>query len=153
MSGEDKNMPAKGSVFRSWLFVHPDLDRMDGAPGLQLSPQGGAAMVEGRESIRQAIFLLLSTQPGERVMRPEYGCELYRLIFMNNDDTTAGLAIHYIQRALLRWEPRIDILCLDAARHPDTPNMLDIKLEYRVKRTQQLESLNFSIPLYGGEVS
>jgi phage baseplate assembly protein W len=110
-------------------------------------------MVEGRESIRQAILLLLSTQPGERIMRPEYGCELYRLIFMSNDDTTAGLAIHYIRRALLRWEPRIDILRLDAARHPDTPNMLYISLEYRVKLIQQLESLNFLIPLYGGEVT
>jgi uncharacterized protein len=140
----------KASVYRSWLFLHPDLDVPETTAGLQLTAQGGVAMVAGRASVRQAILLLLSTRPGERIMRPDYGCELYRVVFMNNDDTTAGLAIHYVRRALLRWEPRIEILHLDATRRPEMPSLLDISLEYRVKLTQQTETIAFSVPLNGG---
>ena len=49
-------------------------------------------MVQYNDSIRQAILLLFSTRPGERVMRPDYGCDIHRLVFSPNDDTTAGLA-------------------------------------------------------------
>ena len=99
--------------FRGWRFLHPDLDVSEEMAGLQLAPDGGIQMVEGNAAIRQAILLLLSTIPGERVMRPDYGCELYRLIYAPNDDTTAGLAIHYVRRALERWEPRIEIVELE----------------------------------------
>ena len=56
-------------------------------------------------------------------MRPTYGCYLRRLLFAPNDDTTAGLAIHYVRSAIERWEPRIDILALDATRHPERPDL------------------------------
>jgi phage baseplate assembly protein W len=107
-------------------------------------------MVDGRASVRQAILLLLSTRPGERIMRPDYGCELYRVIFMPNDDTTAGLAMHYVRRALNRWEPRIEILRLDASRSPEAADLLEVTLEYRVKLTQQWDFIRFALPLAGG---
>ena len=106
-------------------------------------------MVEDEDAVRQAILLLLSTSPGERVMRPEYGCDLHRLIFSPNDDTTAGLAIHYVRRALERWEPRIDILRLDATRCAENPGVLEIVLEYRVRATWQIENLVFHLDLTG----
>lgn len=127
--------------YRAWRFVHPDLDVAEGLAGLALSPTGGIQMVEEHASVRQAILLLLTTRPGERVMRPDYGCYLHRLMFQLNDDTTAGLAIHYVRRALERWEPRIDILRLDAERSPGDPGRLDISLDYRVRSTQQSDRL------------
>ena len=137
--------------YRAWRFLHPDLDLVGIDPaGLRLSPSGGIAMVQEEASVRQAILLLLSTVPGERVMRPDYGCELHRLVFAPNDDTTAGLAIHYVRRALERWEPRIVVLHLDATRGPDEPHRLDISLEYRVRSTQRAERLAYSLQLAGG---
>ena len=69
--------------------------------GSALTAAGGLAMVHGDEAIRQAIMLLLvSTVPGERLMRPDYGSHLHRLLFAPNDQTTAGLAIHYVRQAL-----------------------------------------------------
>jgi Bacteriophage baseplate protein W len=139
--------------YRAWRFLHPDLDAVGVGPaGLRLSPSGGISMVQEEASVRQAILLLLSTVPGERVMRPDYGCELHRLVFAPNDDTTAGLAIHYVRRALERWEPRIDILALDANRSPDAPFRLDISLEYRVRTTQRTGRLLFGLDLVGGPV-
>ncbi len=138
--------------YRAWQFLHPDLDAHGGLAGLQISARGGAEMVEGDDSVRQAILLLLSTVPGERVMRPDYGCHLHRLVFSPNDDTTAGLAIHYVRRALERWEPRIEILALDAGRNAERPELLDISLEYRVRATQRAGELTFSLNILGGEI-
>ena len=135
--------------FRAWRFLHPDLAT---EAGLGFAARGGVAMVQDDESLRQAVFLLFSTRPGERVMRPEYGCDIHQLVFAPNDDTTAGLAIHYVRRALDRWEPRIEVLRLDAGRDPLAPERLMIWLEYRVRRTQRLESVAFSLNLAGEEV-
>ncbi len=141
-----------GPRYRAWRFLHPDLDATEEFAGLQISARGGIDMVEGNDSVRQAVLLLLSTVPGERVMRPDYGCHLYRLFFSPIDGTTAGLAIHYVRRALERWEPRIEIVSLDAGPSAERPEMIDIFLEYRVRATQRVEELTFSLNLLEGEV-
>jgi Bacteriophage baseplate protein W len=146
--------------FRAWRFHLPRLSASPDVPerlrsydasepGLAISAGGGIAMVEEEESVRQAILLLLATIPGERVMRPEYGCDLHRLVFSPNDDTTAGLAMHYVQRAVARWEPRVQVLRLDAARLEDDPGRLDLHLEYRVRATQRVERLTLPLNLSG----
>jgi len=106
-------------------------------------------MVSDRACVRQALLLLLLTRPGERVMRPTYGCELYKLIFWPNDDTTAGLAIHYVRQAIARWEPRVDQVRVDAVRNPDNPGRLDITLEYRVRSTGSEDRLSVPLALEG----
>jgi phage baseplate assembly protein W len=140
--------------YRAWRFVHPDLVAAEGTPagGLQVTSGGGIDTVSGDASIRQAILLLLSTSPGERVMRPTYGCHLRRLVFSPNDDTTAGLAIHYVRTALDAWEPRIDILKLDAQRRGDTPEVLEIVLVYRVRETNRTDILTYAVSLTGEAV-
>ena len=135
--------------YRAWRFLHPDIDVPDQFAGLGISPTGGIDMVEDQASVRQAILLLLSTIPGERVMRPDYGCDLHKVIFSPNDNTTAGLAIHYVRQALDRWEPRIQVTFLDADPNPQEPGRLDIVLEYRLRRTERTDQLTFSIDLSG----
>jgi phage baseplate assembly protein W len=136
---------------RAWRFLHPDLDIPEAAAGLRVAPTGRIEMVEEEASVRQAILLLLSTTPGERVMRPDYGCALERLVFSPNDDSTAGLAIHYMRQALDRWEPRIDVLRLDAERNEADPTRLDLLLEYRVRSTQREGRLSVPVRLAGEE--
>jgi hypothetical protein len=136
-------------AFRAWRFLHPVLDVPQEFAGLQISPTGGIEMVEDDASIRQAILLLLSTRPGERVMRPDYGCDLERLVFWPNDDTTAGLAIHYVRTALDRWEPRIQILRLQTARTDADPGRLEIGLTYQIRANRRADSLQFSVGLAG----
>jgi phage baseplate assembly protein W len=137
------------SRYRAWKFEHPDFDRPDGDFGLRLSAKGGIAMVDEESSVRQSILLLMSTRPGERIMRPDYGCDLQQLAFSPNDDTTAGLAVHYVRQALSRWEPRIDVLAIDASPSAEEPGRLDLTLAYRVRATQREERLSAAIDLNG----
>ena len=148
---------------KGWLFKGAELGgaRSELTPpeGIVLTPAGHVAMVSGDAAIRQAIILLLTTLPGERVMRPDYGCPLNRLMFLPNDATTAGLAIHYVRQALVRFEPRIDIVALDASAAPpgDDPRQaaddgarLVVSLVYRVRATNRAAQLDFEIGLDGG---
>jgi phage baseplate assembly protein W len=140
--------------YKAWRFIHPDLDQAGEASGLSVSNRGAIAMVEGAASVRQAVLLLLSTRPGERVMRPTYGCHLHRLVFSPNDDTTAGLAIHYVRQALERWEPRVDILHIDASASTNAfyPGLLEIYLEYRLRSTLHTETLVYGVDLAGDQI-
>lgn len=157
-------VPAGGhlSPIRGLRFTHPDFDTgpRDRGPGIAGVPAraglvctgtGRLEQVEGADLLRQSLLLLLSTYPGERVMRPDYGCELLTLAFATNDDTTAGLAIHYVRRAVERFEPRVKILAVDATRSADTPYRLDVVLEYQPRLGGPPESLTVGLPLMGEE--
>ncbi len=144
--------------YNAWRFRYPYLsappdgeffELLDPSAGVGISPTSGLDMIDEQGSVRQSILLLLSTIPGERVMRPDYGCELHRLVFSPNDNTTSGLAIHYVRQALDRWEPRAEVIHLDAGPNPGYAEHLDIFLEYRLRRTRNTEELTFSINLTG----
>jgi uncharacterized protein len=138
--------------YRAWQFVHPDYDVPEEQDGLRLTARRAIAMVEDDLAVRQSVLLLLSTMPGERVMRPEYGCALHQLIFSPNDDTTAGLAVHFVRQAIERWEPRAEILRLEAGANQSAGEVLDIRLEYRVRPTRSVEVLVLPLHLAGEPV-
>jgi len=140
--------------YGAWRFTIPGAEDAGKSDGLRVSNRGGVDMVEGTASVRQALMMLLATRPGERVMRPHYGCHLHRLVFSPNDDTTAGIAIHYVRQAIERWEPRIEVIHLDAARSEDngSSGLLEITLEYRVRATLQTERLAYAFDLMGERV-
>jgi len=121
---------------RGWRFRVPRYDEpLDEPVGLVVDAGGGIDTVADDEAIRQSLLLLISTRPGERVMRPEYGCDLHRLVFSPNDDMAAGLAIHFVRQAVERWEPRVEVLTVDADRDPYEATRLEIVLDYRVRAT------------------
>lgn len=128
---------------------HPDLDAA-AAPGLTVSSRGRIALATGRDAIRQSLLMLLSTVPGERVMRPDYGCDLQRLLFWPNDATTAGLAIHYVRRAVETFEPRVDVLGVDAGPDTESPDRLSVELTYRIKASRGVDALAFAVALQDG---
>jgi len=142
------------SAWRGVRFLVPGFDApiAGTAGGFAPNRQGALDTVADRAAVRQALLLLFLTRPGERVMRPTYGCELYKLVFWPNDDTTAGLAIHYVRRAVAQWEPRVDHLRVDATRNADDETRLDINLEYRVRSTGEEDRLAVQLDLHGGGV-
>ena len=113
---------------------------------IELDRSGGVAYSELDESIRQSIHIILGTAPGERVMRPSFGCSIHDLIFAPNSMGTAGLAIHYVSEALMKWEPRIQDIEVEANPSDDDPNRLDIAIKYKVRATNNARNLVY--PFY-----
>lgn len=103
-------------------------------------------LVEHEEAIWQSIWMILGTAPGERVMRPEFGCGIHDLVYAVNSAGTAGRIAHEIRQALLRWEPRIEVLDVTADSDTTQPNKLLIKIEYRVRTTNN--RFNLVYPFY-----
>ena len=108
--------------------------------------QGQFRMARHEESVRQAIWMILSTSPGERVMRPDFGCGLHNLVFGVNNAATAGQVAAVVQEALALWEPRIDVLDISAWADPEQANRLLIEINYRVRSTNS--RFNLVYPFY-----
>ena len=98
------------------------------------------------ESVRQGIFLVLSTAKGERVMRPDFGCGIHELVFAPNDATTRGMAESEVHEALRQWEPRIEVLRVTAASDGSQGERLLVSVDYRVSKTDSRFNLVF--PFY-----
>ena len=113
---------------------------------LGVSSTGGIAMVRGTEEIEQSIYLILSTTPGERPMRPEFGCGLVDYVFAPMDPGTFGEISVAVGEALDRWEPRIEVLDVDVDLHPGDDSVVLIQLGYRLRDTYDRRSLVF--PFY-----
>jgi len=135
-NGPGKMPGDKGAdiIGRGWAFP-PRLDE-----------RGRMAIVGGATDIEQAIRIILSTSPGQRVMRPEFGCRLQELVFAPNNSQTAGLAERYVREALGRWEPRIDIQQISAAPDDTERSRLLITVHYRIKAMHSSRSLVY--PFY-----
>jgi phage baseplate assembly protein W len=101
--------------------------------------RGAVATSEYEQNIRESITLILGTKPGERQMLPEFGCRIHELMFSPNTRATATLVSHYVEEALSRWEPRIEVTKVDA--WPDTAGSVKVMVHYRVKSTQELQEI------------
>jgi phage baseplate assembly protein W len=113
---------------------------------VEVDRSGSIAMSELDEGIRQSIFIIIGTAPGERVMRPTFGCSVHDLVYAPNNINTASLAAHYCVEALQKWEPRIDEVEASAAQSDDDPARLDIAIKYKVRATNS--SRNLVYPFY-----
>jgi len=124
-----------------------NLPAIAGPPGFGVTPTGQLDTVSDEAALRQSLFLLLSTTPGERVMRPDYGCALRRFVFAPNDETTAGLAIHEVRRAIERNEPRVDVVTIDASPDPLDITRLVIDVTYRARATAVVGTISLPVEL------
>jgi phage baseplate assembly protein W len=111
-----------------------------------VGPTGGIALVTGDTELVQAMRLVLSTYPGERAMRPEFGCRLRDFAFRGRDATTANELADEVRRALLRWEPRVDVEAIDVVVADDDDCLLYLDVRYRLKSTNDRRNLVF--PFY-----
>src|SRR5256885_11662495 len=113
---------------------------------LQVDRLGGIALASGEQDIDQAIELILSTAPGERPMRPEFGCGVHDFVFDTIDAGTVGRLETEVRRALDRWEPRIVVeeVEFDLSRVDD--GQLLINIGYRLCATNHKRNLVY--PFY-----
>jgi phage baseplate assembly protein W len=107
---------------------------------------GSVALVSSDTEIQEAIHLILATVPGERPMRPEFGCGIHRYVFAPADGGTAGLMAQEVRTALERWEPRVDVVTVDVRVDDDVRNRLWIDVRYEVRGSNDPRNLVF--PFY-----
>lgn len=125
---------------------------------------GRVGLASGSQDVEQALRIILSTAPGERPMRPEFGCGIHHLVFDPLDATTVARADTEVRRALDRWEPRIEVddllFSTDATNVTDATDATDaadaadaadagvlyIDIRYRLRATNEPRNLVF--PFY-----
>jgi len=113
-----------------------------------LDEHGQVRMTGGEEGVRQSIWTILGTSPGERLMQPDFGCGLHDLVFGVNSVGTANAVAGAVRDALATWEPRIDVLDVFAAPDPSDPEVLLIEIDYQVRATNS--RFNLVYPFYLG---
>ncbi len=119
----------------------------------RVNPQGGMALTNERNELVQAIQIILGTSPGQRVMRPTFGCRLHELVFSPNNSHTAAQARRFVEEALGMWEPRINVIQVEVRPDPDEDARLLIEIEYEVKASHDRRSLVFPFYLIPEESS
>lgn len=113
---------------------------------LRTDPTGGVALVSGSREIEESIRLILATSPGERPMRPEFGCAVHDYVFAPADASTAGDIAYVVRVALERWEPRIELEGIDVRFDEVDMGTLYIDIHYTVRGTNDPRNLVF--PFY-----
>ena len=116
---------------------------------LQVTPGGTIVQARYEQRIEESIYLILSTAKGERVMLPEFGCGIHDLVFAPNNTTTLTVVVQTVREALVAYERRIDVLDIDAETAPEQPNLLLIRINYRIRANNALGNLVY--PFYIGE--
>ena len=125
---------AKVHLGRGWSFpVEPDAS-------------GSLGYAADEQKIQQAVLLILGTAQGERVMRPEFGSRLRELVFASLNSSTKSLVAGAITDALVKWEPRIDVLSVTAQEQTSDDGTLMVNIEYRVRATNSV--FNLVYPFY-----
>jgi phage baseplate assembly protein W len=114
---------------------------------VQIDPTTGrVAMSELEQDIKESIYIILATAPGERLMRPEFGCGIHDLVFSPMSSVTLGLFESRVREALTRWETRVEILKLEMSIKDSARGKLEIDLSCLVRDTNT--EFNLVFPFY-----
>jgi phage baseplate assembly protein W len=118
---------------------------------LQVGTNGGIAWARYEQRIEESIVLVLSTARGERVMLPEYGCGIHELPFAPNDSRTIALVAHEVRQALVAHETRVDVLDVHVESTADAPNLLLVRINYRIRATNAIGNLVYPFYIREGQ--
>ena len=119
-------------------------------PG-QVAKDGSIVLSEYEEDIREAILIVLNTELGERVMRPDYGAGIQKHVFAPLNTTTMSLVSFEVREALIRWEPRVEVLKVDVSIENAAQGKLSVQIEYQVRSTNNVFNLVYPYYLTGSE--
>ena len=116
---------------------------------LQVTPAGRIAQSKYEQRIEESIFLILSTAKGERVMLPDFGCGIHDLVFAPNSASTVSGTVQSVRTALTKYEPRIDVLDINAEAQGE--NLLLIRISYRIRANNAIGNMVY--PFYVREAA
>ncbi len=117
---------------------------------VRVNGRGGLSWSAGDETLREAIWLILATPLRSRIMQPDFGCGVHDYLFAPNSANTRAQIEGEVKRALIRWEPRVDVLRVRAATAPEDQGALLIEIETRVRTNNAALNLVFPFNLSEG---
>lgn len=107
---------------------------------------GRIALARNERDVEESIRLILGTAFGERPMRPDYGCAIHDYIFAGVDSDVAGRMVNAVRTALLRWEPRIDVMDVEVRVDSQNSALVYIDIRYSISDTN--DPRNLVVPFY-----
>lgn len=113
---------------------------------VRVNARGGLSYSQHEQDIEEAIWIILSTAKGERVMEPNFGCGIHEFVFAPNNPGTRGAMIFEVQKSLAEFEARIDVDSVRVESFPESDNRLLIYVDYRVRTTNAKRNLVY--PFY-----
>jgi hypothetical protein len=118
---------------------------------LRVGPTGAIALSSGELDIEEAIGIVLGTAPGERPLRPDFGCGIHDVVFAPNNPPTRLAVEGRVRDALTRYEPRIDVNAVRVRSEPETPELLLVEIDYRVRSNNAFGNVVYPFYLREGE--
>lgn len=100
---------------------------------IRINARGGFSLSRHEQDIEEAIWIILSTAKGERVMEPDFGCGIHEYVFAPNNPGTRGSITFEVHKALAEFEPRIEVESVRVESFPEAANRLLIYVDYRVR--------------------
>lgn len=113
--------------------------------------RGNVELSAADEDIKESIRIILGTAKGERVMRPEFGCDIHDHVYSSATPATLNVIETSVREALVRWEPRIDLEDVEAYTDEDDPNKILIAIDYRVRSTNALANMVYPFHITEGD--
>lgn len=112
---------------------------------------GNIASSSYEKSVEESIRIILGTTPGERVMHPDFGCKINDIIFSPSSSKTISLAVHYIEEAIVKWEPRVILKSVTGDFDSDNPGIINIKIDYEIRSVNTFFNMVYPFYLERGE--
>jgi uncharacterized protein len=113
---------------------------------IRINARGGFSLSRHEQDIEEAIWIILSTAKGERVMEPDFGCGINDYVFAPNNPATRGSISFEVQKSLSEYEPRIEEVNVRVESFPESDNRLLIYVDYRVRSNNSKRNLVY--PFY-----
>ena len=113
---------------------------------IRVNARGGLSWSSGPDRIQDAIWIIITTALGERVMRPRFGAGVSNYVLQSNSAVVRSKLADAIKRALVEWEPRIDLDAVRVDEAPEQASQVLIGIDYRLRATNEL--FNMVYPLY-----
>jgi phage baseplate assembly protein W len=124
---------------KGWAFpISPDI-------------KGNVKFSQYEKSIEESIRIILNTTPGERLMRPDFGCMINEMVFAPNRPQSITQAEHYVREAIIKWEPRVILKEVRGEPGPDNETVVNIKIHYEIRSVNTFFNMVYPFYLERGE--
>lgn len=112
---------------------------------------GNIALSSYEKNVEESIKIILNTTPGERVMNPDFGCKINELVFSTCSPKTVSLAVHYVEEAIIKWEPRVILKKVEGEIDINNGNLINIKIDYEIRSVNTFFNMVYPFYLERGE--